>query len=66
MKTEYLLYGIRAGNTESWQEELLTCTTDKLRIAAVVKLAEAQGFHSFRFTTYGGEAPVFGKNLLAV
>ena len=66
MKTEYLLYGLRPGNTESWQEELLICTTEKLHIAAVVKLAEAQGFHSFRFTRYDGKAPSFGKNLLAI
>ena len=59
MKTEILLYGLRATNTERYQEELLTVATTVERVRQVTELAKSQGFHSFRVATYNGQAPDF-------
>lgn len=59
MKTEILLYALRANNTERYQEELLTVATGMDRIRQVTELAKAQGFHSFRVATFNGQAPDF-------
>ena len=63
MKTEILLYGLRATNTERYQEELLTVATTFERVRQVTELAKAQGFHSFRLATYNGQAPDFAAIL---
>ena len=61
--TEFLLYGLASYATESWQEELLLCTTDKAKVERVKVLALADGFHSFREAQYSGEKPDFTKVL---
>ena len=60
MKTEILVYGLRASSTERYQEELLAtnCRT-AAHIEAVKAAAAAEGFHSFRVATYDGSAPNF-------
>lgn len=57
---EILIYGLEQGQTEQYMETLLStqCKTDG-DIQAVIKKAKAHGFHSFRVTTYNGEAPDF-------
>lgn len=61
---EILIYGIAKGDTERYQEDLLStnCKTEQ-DIQKVLKVAKEHGFHSFRITTYNGEAPNFIKAL---
>lgn len=58
---EYLLYGLAKGETEAYMEDLLLVTTDRTNIEKVKALATEDGFHSFRETTYNGEAPDFAR-----
>ena len=61
---EFLLYGLRKGETERWTEELLA--TELASAAAadkIKKLAERDGFHSFRIATFDGAPPDFTKVL---
>lgn len=64
MSKEILIYGLAKEATQSWQEDLLStnCKTEQ-DIQKVLKVAKEQGFHSFRITTYNGEAPNFIKAL---
>jgi len=62
MSTEYILYAVKKG-AEDRQEEIITCTKDKARLAKARKWAEEQGFDRFRTTTYSGEAPDFTRVL---
>lgn len=57
---EILIYGIEQGYTEQWQESLLStnCKTDG-DIQKIISHAKKHGYHSFRVTTYNGEAPDF-------
>ena len=65
--TEYLLYGLPAGETEGWKEELLTCAMSLRAVARVREEAAADGWHSFREATFTpGEVPKFGRNLLSL
>lgn len=61
---EILIYGIAKDQTERYMEELLStnCKTEQ-DIQKVIKVATEHGFHSFRVTTYNGEAPNFIKAL---
>ena len=61
---EILIYGLAKEATQSWQEELLStqCKTEA-QIQALINKAKEHGFHSFRVTTYNGEAPNFIKAL---
>lgn len=60
MQTEFLLYGIRSGNSERWQEELLACRGNRTELEEVQKIASRDGFHSFRIATFTqGERPNF-------
>jgi hypothetical protein len=65
MTKEILIYGLPKGETRDYMEDLLACfpVTDKAaqNVEAVKAAASAQGFHSFRITTYSGEAPNFAK-----
>lgn len=59
--TEILVYGLREGATERWQEELLasSCRTPA-HVDAVKAAASAAGFHSFRVAKFTpGEIPNF-------
>lgn len=61
---QILIYGLAKEATERYQEDLLStnCKTES-DIQKVLKVAKEQGFHSFRITTYNGEAPNFIKAL---
>jgi len=61
---EILIYGIAKDQTERYMEDLLStnCKTEQ-DIQKVLKVAKEHGFHSFRVTTYNGEAPNFIKAL---
>jgi len=49
MKPEYVLYGLEVDATERWQEVLLgTASSNGARLEEIRKLAEADGYHSFR------------------
>ena len=69
MKREILIYGLKQGETRDYMEDLLACfpaTGDTLQnIEKVKAVASAHGFHSFRVTTYNGEAPNFVKAVQA-
>ena len=57
---ETLIYGLAKGETESYMETLLsTNTKTQADIDKIIKVATEHGFHSFRITTYNGEAPNF-------
>lgn len=60
---EYLLYGIAKDQTERYTEELLLVTTNQSNIDRVKEIASQEGWHSFRESTYNGEAPNFTKTL---
>tara|TARA_R110000868_G_scaffold3064_1_gene20567 strand:- start:375 stop:575 length:201 start_codon:yes stop_codon:yes gene_type:complete len=62
MSTKILIYGLERGENREYMETLLatTCKTDS-DIAKVKAAASAQGWHSFRVTTYDGGAPNFAK-----
>lgn len=62
--TEILIYGIAKDQTERYMEDLLStqCKTEQ-DIKNLIAKASAHGFHSFRVTTYNGEAPNFVKSL---
>ena len=59
---EILIYGLERGETRDYMETLLStnCKTPQ-DIDKVKAAASAQGWHSFRVTTYNGEAPNFAK-----
>lgn len=59
---EILIYGLEKGETREYMETLLAtnCRTPG-DIDAVKAAASAQGWHSFRVTTYDGAAPNFAK-----
>ena len=61
---EILIYGIAKDQTERYMEDLLStnCKTEQ-DIQKVLKVAKEHGFHSFRITSYNGEAPNFIKAL---
>lgn len=65
MKKEILIYGLEQGETRDYMEALLACFPDTLNTASNIEkvkaAASAQGFHSFRVTSYAGEAPDFSK-----
>jgi len=64
MTTEYLLYGLRAGETERYTEELLASRLASEEAAnAIIEIAKLDGFHSFRVATYDGAPPDFTKVL---
>ena len=60
---EYMLYGLRQGQTERYMEELLIATKEQETIDYVKDLATQEGFHSFRVATWNGEAPNFTNTL---
>lgn len=62
--TEILIYGLSRDSTERYQEDLLStqCKTEQ-DIKNLIAKASEHGFHSFRVTTYNGEAPNFVKSL---
>lgn len=59
---EYIIYGIPKGETERYTEVILStqCKTTA-EIESMKIRASADGWHSFRVTTYNGEAPDFSK-----
>jgi len=59
---EILIYGLEKDETRDYMESLLAtnCKTQS-DIEKVKAAASAAGFHSFRVTTYNGEAPNFAK-----
>jgi len=59
---EFLLYGLRKGETERWTEELLaTGLANEAAANKIMKIAERDGFHSFRVATFDGSPPDFTK-----
>lgn len=64
MSKEILIYGLSKDSTERYQEDLLStqCKTEQ-EIQVLINKAKEHGFHSFRVTTYNGEAPNFIKAL---
>ena len=65
--TEILVYGLRKGATERYQEELLASSCRTLAHVELVKAAaSAAGFHSFRIATFTpGELPNFAATINA-
>ena len=59
MEKEFLLYGLRRGETERWTEVLLATRATKEALEAVMTIAKSDGFHSFRVATYDGSPPDF-------
>jgi hypothetical protein len=58
--TEILIYGLPAGETRAYCEDLLSTQCKTLAdIEAVKTAASAAGFHSFRIAYYNGEKPDF-------
>lgn len=59
-----LIYGLEKGENRAYMETLLaTKCQSEADIEKVKNHAAAHGFHSFRVTTYNGEAPNFAKTL---
>lgn len=59
---EILVYALPKGETERWTESLLsTQCRSKVEIEALKKRAAADGWHSFRVTTWDGSPPDFSK-----
>lgn len=59
---EFLLYGLKQGETRDYMETLLLSGAKTMAdIERVIKLATDAGFHSFRVATYNGEKPNFAK-----
>jgi len=57
---ETLIYGLEKNETQRYMETLLsTNTKTQADIEKVLKVATEHGFHSFRITSYNGEAPNF-------
>ncbi len=63
MQTEYILYGLAKGEARDYMATLLLATTDPTHIEKVKELAGVEGWHSFRVSTFNGEAPDFIKTL---
>jgi len=60
METEFLLYGLPAGESDQFKEQLLFSNGRSMNdIKKVAILAKNQGFHSFRTATFSGGAPDF-------
>lgn len=66
MRAQILVYGLARGETERYTEELLaeSCRT-AADVEAVKRAASADGFHSFRVTTWDGSAPNFAATVKA-
>jgi hypothetical protein len=62
---EILIYGLPKGETRGYMEDILANfkhgVNTQTNIDNVKAAASAQGWHSFRVTTYNGEAPNFAK-----
>jgi hypothetical protein len=59
---ETLIYGLEKGETREYMETLLATNCKNAQdIAKVKAAASAQGWHSFRVTTYDGSPPNFAK-----
>ena len=67
MNAETLIYGLRAGNNERWQEELLIARhgLTMADIERVKGAAAKDGFHSFRVTKWNGGKPNFAATVKA-
>jgi hypothetical protein len=63
MQIEYIIYGLAQGETREYMKTLLLATTDPANIEKVKELASQEGWHSFRVSTFNGEAPDFTKTL---
>lgn len=59
--TEFLLYGLREGETERYMEELLAVRPSREMAKTVIEFARRDGWHSFRIAEYNGEAPDFAR-----
>jgi hypothetical protein len=64
---EVLIYGLPKGETKDYMEDLLACFPDTRKTAENIErvkaAASAEGWHSFRVTTWRGEAPDFVKTV---
>jgi hypothetical protein len=58
MKTEYILWGRKAGE-QDLDERLITCTTDKEHLINAQKWANENGYTVQRVSTWNGERPDF-------
>jgi hypothetical protein len=56
---EFLLYGLRRGETERYMEVLLATRPTKEAAESVIEIATREGFHSFRIATFDGSPPDF-------
>lgn len=62
MKAQILVYGLAKGETERYMEDLLASNCqNEADIEKVKAAASADGFHSFRVTTWDGSPPNFAK-----
>jgi len=60
MTKDILIYALRKGETRAFMEELIsTKCQNEQHVEKVKKAAAAEGYHSFRVTTYDGQAPNF-------
>lgn len=64
MKSQTLLYAIPKGETERYTEALLHSNiTSAAHAEQVCELANKDGWHSFRVTTWDGAAPNFSATV---
>jgi hypothetical protein len=60
MEAQILVYGLAAGETERYMEDLLaTNCKNEQDVEKVKAAAAADGWHSFRVTTWDGSPPNF-------
>jgi hypothetical protein len=61
---ETLIYGLAPNETRDYMESLLsTNCKNEDDIQKIISAASNAGYHSFRITTYNGEAPNFANTL---
>jgi hypothetical protein len=60
--SETVLWAVKVGDA-NWQEQLITSTSDKAKVAKAREWAQANGFNRFRESHFDGTAPDFTKTL---
>jgi ribosomal protein S2 len=61
---EFLLYGLEKNETRDYMETLLFVHTDREQVERVQKVAERDGWHSFRIARFTmGTLPNFAQSI---
>jgi hypothetical protein len=64
MTKEILVYGLAAGDTERYMEDLLASQCQSQSdVDKVIAAASADGWHSFRVAYYDGSPPNFSNTI---